>query len=91
MYLCGFLYLSLVLLILGISFILGILCWSPRARSKCRDHSEISAFRAGPRLEICVFMYVPLFKPNIINIRNINDIGNIVLAPQDPPQMQRSQ
>ena len=44
--------------------------WSLRTCPKCRDLGEISAFGAGPRLEINVFMYCPLFKPNIKN--NIN-------------------
>ena len=32
------------------------------------DLGEISAFRAGPRLDIHVFMHFPLFKPNTINM-----------------------
>ena len=54
-------------MILIISIIFG---WSLRTRPKCRDLGEISAFGMGPRLEINVFMYVPLCKPNIINISN---------------------
>ena len=76
-----------------------ILGWSLRTRPKCRDLGEISAFGTGPRFEINVFMYFPLFKLNIININdihnidninNINDINDIGLEPQDPSQMQRS-
>ena len=75
-YIYMFLYLSLI--ILGI-LILMILGWSPRTRPRCRDLSEISAFRAGPRLEINVFVYVPLFKPDIIYIRNSDNINNDII------------
>ena len=51
---------------------------------------EISAFRAGPRLEVNVFMYVPLFKPNIIHIRNVISIHNIGLELQDPRKLDLS-
>ena len=34
--------------------------FKPGTRPKCRDLGEISAFGTGPRLEINVFMYVPL-------------------------------
>ena len=54
--------------------ILMILGWSLRNRPKCRDLGEISAFGTGSRLEINVFMYVPLFKLNIINNININNV-----------------
>ena len=77
-----------------------ILGWSLRTRAKCRDLGEISAFGTGPRFEINVFMYFPLFKLNIININiininnihihNIDNINDIGLEPQDPSQMQRS-
>ena len=76
-----------------------MLGWSLRNRPKCKDLGEISAFGTGSRLEINIFMYVPLFElniDNIININNINDIvdsnnvNNIGLEPQKPSQMQRS-
>ena len=54
--------------------ILIILGWSLRTCPKCRDLGEISAFGTGSRLEINVFMHVPLFK---LNINDINDINNI--------------
>ena len=46
-------------IMVSITFI--ILGWSLRTRPKCRDLGEISAFGAGPRLEISLFMYFPLF------------------------------
>ena len=49
-----------------------ILGWSLRTRPKCRDLGEISAFGAGPRPEINVFIYASLFKPNTNNIDNIS-------------------
>ena len=64
--------------------------FKPGTRPKCRDLREISAFGAGPRLEINVFMHCPLLKPNIIYINNIDNINNIGLEPQDLSQMQRS-
>ena len=93
-YLCMFLYLSLILIILIILLvllilILTILGWSLRNRPKWRDLGEISAFGTGSRLQINILVHFILFKLKIDNINNIN-ITNIGLEPQKPSQMQRS-
>ena len=62
-----------MILIILIIFMILILGWSLRNRSKCRDLGEISSFGTGSRLEINVF--ISLFKLNIINIDNINNIN----------------